>query len=75
MPPLLLDDDEAVTIAVGLRAAAAGTVTGIDETSLRALTKLEQALSTRLRHPFCHGRRQSWPRSSRGCACRASPAE
>ncbi|MDH2426002.1 YafY family protein [Sphaerisporangium sp. TRM90804] len=50
MPPLLLDDDEAVAVAVGLRAAAAGTVTGIEETSLRALTKLEQTLPARLRH-------------------------
>jgi predicted DNA-binding transcriptional regulator YafY len=50
LPPLLLDDDEAIAVAVGLRAAAAGTVTGIEDTSLRALTKLEQTLPTRLRH-------------------------
>jgi predicted DNA-binding transcriptional regulator YafY len=50
MPPLLLDDDEIVAVGVGLRAAAAGTVTGIEETSLRALTKLEQTLPARLRH-------------------------
>ncbi|HYN92294.1 MAG TPA: YafY family protein [Pilimelia sp.] len=50
MPPLLLDDDEAVAVGVGLRAAAAGTVTGIEEMSLRALTKLEQTLPARLRH-------------------------
>jgi predicted DNA-binding transcriptional regulator YafY len=50
LPPLLLDDDEAVAVAVGLRAAAAGTVTGIEETSLRALAKLEQTLPSRLRH-------------------------
>jgi predicted DNA-binding transcriptional regulator YafY len=49
LPPLLLDDDEAVAVAVGLRAAAAGTVTGIEETSLRALAKLEQMLPARLR--------------------------
>ena len=49
MPPLLLDDDEAVAVGVGLRAAAAGTVTGIEETSLRALAKLEQTLPARLR--------------------------
>jgi predicted DNA-binding transcriptional regulator YafY len=47
MPPLLLDDDEAVAVAVGLRTA--GTVTGIEETSLRALVKLEQVLPDRLR--------------------------
>jgi predicted DNA-binding transcriptional regulator YafY len=49
LPPLLLDDDEAVAVAVGLRAAAAGTVTGIEETSVRALSKLEQTLPARLR--------------------------
>ncbi|PZG17688.1 DNA-binding transcriptional regulator [Micromonospora craterilacus] len=49
LPPLLLDDDEAVAVAVGLRAAAAGTVTSIEEVSLRALTKLERTLPARLR--------------------------
>jgi predicted DNA-binding transcriptional regulator YafY len=50
LPPLLLDDDEAVAVAVGLRTAAGGTVAGIDETSLQALAKLEQVLPSRLRH-------------------------
>ncbi|MFD6091219.1 helix-turn-helix transcriptional regulator [Oerskovia sp. NPDC060338] len=50
LPPLLLDDDEAVAVAVGLQAAAAGSVTGIEETSVRALAKLEQSLPSRLRH-------------------------
>ncbi|GLU48316.1 helix-turn-helix transcriptional regulator [Nocardiopsis ansamitocini] len=49
MPPLLLDDEEAVAVAVGLRTAAGGTVVGIEETSLRALAKLEQVLPARLR--------------------------
>jgi predicted DNA-binding transcriptional regulator YafY len=49
MPPLLLDDDEAVIIAVGLRSAATASVNGIEDTSLRALAKLEQALPHRLR--------------------------
>src|SRR6187397_596436 len=49
MPPLLLDDDEAVAIAVGLRTAARASVTGIEETSVRALVKLEQVLPTHLR--------------------------
>ncbi len=49
MPPLLLDDEEAVAIAVGLRAAASASVDGIEETSLRALAKLEQVLPDRLR--------------------------
>ncbi|MFF5217067.1 helix-turn-helix transcriptional regulator [Micromonospora sp. NPDC000442] len=49
LPPLLLDDEEAVAVAVGLRTAAGGTITGVEETALRALTKLEQVLPTRLR--------------------------
>lgn len=49
MPPLLLDDDEAIAIAVGLRTAARASVTGIEETSLRALVKLEQVLPAHLR--------------------------
>jgi len=49
LPPLLLDDDEAVAIAVGLRTAAGASVDGIEETSLRALAKLEQVLPKRLR--------------------------
>lgn len=50
MPPLLLDDEEAVAVAVGLRSAAGGTVSGIEETSVRALAKLEHVLPARLRH-------------------------
>jgi len=49
MPPLLLEDDEAVAVALGLRTATSGAVTGIEETSLRALAKLEQVLPPRLR--------------------------
>lgn len=49
MPPLLLDDDEAVAIAVGLRTAAGASVAGIEETSVRALVKLEQVLPAQLR--------------------------
>lgn len=50
LPPLLLDDEEAVAVAVGLRTAAGGAVTGIEETSVRALAKLEQVLPSRLRN-------------------------
>lgn len=49
LPPLLLDDDEAIAIAVGLRTAAGGSVAGIEETSVRALVKLEQVLPAHLR--------------------------
>jgi predicted DNA-binding transcriptional regulator YafY len=50
LPPLLLDDEEAVAVAVGLRTAAGGSVSGIAETSVRALAKLEQVMPSRLRH-------------------------
>ncbi|MEU5877729.1 YafY family protein [Spirillospora sp. NPDC047279] len=51
LPPLLLDDDEAVAVAVGLQGAASGGgVAGIEEPSLRALNKVEQVLPSRLRH-------------------------
>jgi predicted DNA-binding transcriptional regulator YafY len=50
MPPLLLDDEEAVAIAVGLRTAAGQAVGGIEEASVRALTKLQHVLPSRLRH-------------------------
>src|SRR2546426_3518801 len=44
MPPLLLDDEEAIAIAVGLRTAARASVAGIEETAVRALVKVEQVL-------------------------------
>ncbi|MGW1954025.1 helix-turn-helix transcriptional regulator [Streptomyces sp. NPDC001920] len=50
MPPLVLDDEEAVAIAVGLRAGAGHAVEGVEEASVRALAKLEQVLPARLRH-------------------------
>jgi predicted DNA-binding transcriptional regulator YafY len=50
LPPLLLDDEEAVAVAVGLRTAASGSIAGIEETSVRALAKLQQVLPSRLRH-------------------------
>ncbi|MEV7088531.1 YafY family protein [Streptomyces sp. NPDC093085] len=50
MPPLLLEDDEAVAIAVGLRAGAGHAIEGLDEASVRALAKLEQVLPSRLRY-------------------------
>jgi predicted DNA-binding transcriptional regulator YafY len=49
MPPLLLDDEEAIAIAVGLRTAAGASVSGIDEAAVRALVKLEQVLPVHLR--------------------------
>src|SRR3954452_8820384 len=49
MPPLLLDDEEAIAIAVSLRTAAGGSVSGVEEASVRALVKLEQVLPSHLR--------------------------
>lgn len=49
VPPLILDDDEAVAVAIGLRYAAGAAISGIEETSLRALTKIEALLPHRLR--------------------------
>ncbi|HEY8472858.1 MAG TPA: YafY family protein [Natronosporangium sp.] len=49
MPPLLLDDDEAVAIAIGLRTAATTALAGIEETAVQALTKVIQVMPPRLR--------------------------
>ncbi len=49
LPPLLLDDDEAIAIAVGLRAASGGAVAGIEDSSVRALSKVVRMLPPRLR--------------------------
>jgi len=49
LPPLVLDDDEAVAVAVGLRHAAGAAIDGIEDSSLRAMTKIEQLLPDRLR--------------------------
>jgi predicted DNA-binding transcriptional regulator YafY len=49
LPPLHLDDDEAIAVAVGLQTAGGGSVAEIEEASARALAKLEQVLPKRLR--------------------------
>jgi predicted DNA-binding transcriptional regulator YafY len=49
LPPLLLDDTEAVAVAVCLRLAAGGTVEGLGEAAVRTLAKLDQVLPARLR--------------------------
>lgn len=48
MPPLLLDDEEAVAVALGLRASATGSIAGVEEASVRALSKIEQIMPPRL---------------------------
>jgi predicted DNA-binding transcriptional regulator YafY len=50
LPPLLLDDEEVVAVAISLRTAASASIAGIGETSVRALAKLQQVLPSRLRH-------------------------
>ncbi|MEU3465651.1 WYL domain-containing protein [Streptomyces sp. NPDC006733] len=50
LPPLLLDDQEAIATAVSLLVGAGGAVTGAGDAALRALTKLDQVLPLRLRH-------------------------
>ncbi len=49
LPPLLLEDEEAVAIAVALQTAASGAVAGLEETSLQALTKVAALMPPRLR--------------------------
>jgi predicted DNA-binding transcriptional regulator YafY len=50
MPPLLLEDDEAVTLAIALRLTAGQPVAGLEESAVRALTKVLQVMPPRLRH-------------------------
>jgi predicted DNA-binding transcriptional regulator YafY len=49
LPPLVVDDEEAVALALGLQAAAQGAVEGIAESSVRALAKVVQVMPLRLR--------------------------
>jgi predicted DNA-binding transcriptional regulator YafY len=49
LPPLLLDDDEAIAVVVSLRSAASHSVAGLSDASVSALAKLDQVLPARLR--------------------------
>ncbi|MDN4596113.1 helix-turn-helix transcriptional regulator [Leifsonia virtsii] len=49
LPPLVVDDDEAVALAVGLRTAAQSGIAGVDEASVRALAKVVQVMPPQLR--------------------------
>lgn len=49
LPPLLLDDEEALAAAVALRTAVTGTISGIEQTAITALVKIEQVMPARLR--------------------------
>ncbi len=48
LPPLLLEDDEALAITIALHTVAAGSVSGIEDAAVRAVTKLERVLPSRL---------------------------
>ncbi|MFB9904275.1 helix-turn-helix transcriptional regulator [Allokutzneria oryzae] len=65
LPPLLLDDEEAIATAVSLRLSAGAGVSGMAESSLRALAKLERMLPSRLRErvSVVHGATLSIPRT------------
>jgi biotin operon repressor len=66
MPPLLLDDEEAVAIAIGVRTAASGSIAGIEETSVRALAKLQQVLPSRLQRHVSAFQSYALPMPARG---------
>ncbi|WP_235736540.1 helix-turn-helix transcriptional regulator [Nocardioides alcanivorans] len=66
LPPLLLEDEEAVAIAIGLRTAAAGTVQGLQESSLQALTKVVSLMPPRLRRRIDALQSQTTPAPSWG---------
>lgn len=48
IPPLLLDDEEAVAVGLSLRLSAGGTVAGAEEAALSALAKLDRMMPPRL---------------------------
>ncbi|MEV8423433.1 helix-turn-helix transcriptional regulator [Streptomyces niveus] len=73
MPPLLLDDEEAVAIAVGLRAGAGHAIDGVEEASVRALAKLEQVLPSRLRRRVSTLQAATVPLLVRGDAASVDP--
>ena len=52
LPPLLLDDEEALAVAISLRTVAAGTVSGMETAAVSALAKLERVLPSRLQRRF-----------------------
>ncbi len=68
LPPLVVDDDEAVAIAVGMQAAAQGAVAGMEEPALRALTKVVQVMPPRLRRRVDALRAATVPLSWNGSA-------
>jgi predicted DNA-binding transcriptional regulator YafY len=74
LPPLVLDDEEAVALAVGLQAAAQGGVAGIAESSVRALAKVVQVMPPRLRRRVDALRAMTVPVTFGGTAPSTDPA-
>jgi len=72
LPPLLFDDDQAVALAVALRAATV-TGAGLDEAALRALTTVRQVMPSRLRHRLDSLQFTTVPRPGDGPAAPVSP--
>jgi predicted DNA-binding transcriptional regulator YafY len=68
LPPLLVDDEEAVALAIGLQAAAESAVEGIAESSVRALAKVVQVMPPRLRRRVEALRAMTVPASWGGAA-------
>jgi predicted DNA-binding transcriptional regulator YafY len=66
LPPLLLTDEEAVAIAVGLRTAASGAVQGMEETAVQSLTKVLALMPPRLRRQMDALADQTVPAPMRG---------
>jgi predicted DNA-binding transcriptional regulator YafY len=74
LPPLVVDDDEAVALAVGLQAAAESAVEGIAESSVRALAKVAQVMPARLRRRVEALRAMTVPAGWGGARMSADPA-
>ncbi len=66
LPPLLLDDDEALAVAISLRTVAVSSVSGAEAAAVRALAKLERILPSRLRRRFRTMRDAMVPLHTRG---------
>lgn len=64
LPPILLDAEEATAVAVGLRTGVNCIIGGMEETSIRALAKLEQTLPSHLRHRIRNLNRYTVPLAS-----------
>ncbi|WP_422507940.1 helix-turn-helix transcriptional regulator [Stenotrophomonas sp. GZD-301] len=66
LPPVLLDDEEALAAALALRTAVTGTISGIEQTAITALVKLEQVMPPRLRRRLDALRATILPLDQRG---------